>query len=175
MERNMINRLTEALAILCVVAAAVILVRTAGVSPVDRPLAALSVQEVAAPDVARFQLLLDEARRQVDTNRDPTEILTRLKGDFPGRHEVWALSARDEESKGLQAKALASYARAVKLQPDYMDERSDLFLGKRIEALTGSVMERLQSVRKERELDPGEKTLLKTAYFLKRRIAGGCE
>lgn len=173
--QTLIDRLTETLALFCIAAAVVILVHSAKISPVEGSLAGLTVQKVSEQDMDRFQSLLNDARRLVDTNRDPGTTLGVLKEEFPGRHEVWALAARHEESDGLKGVALVSYARAVKLQPGYLDEKSDFFLGKRIEALTDDVMDRMLMVRKKRALGEEEKKLMKTAYFLKRRIAGGCE
>ena len=111
----------------------------------------------------------------MDSNRDPGPFLEELEQAFPGRHETWALSARYRESRGQERDALTAYARAVRLQPDYLDERSGLFLGKRIEALTDKVMEELDRIRTGKGLDSAGKELLKTAYFVKRRLAGGCE
>jgi len=175
MSKHTINRLTEALAILCVAAAIITLVLSGRVSPVEGSLAGLQVQTVSDQDMGRFQALLNDARRLADTNRDPEPLLLELKGNFPGRHEVWALSARFAESEGREGEALTAYARAVRLQPDYLDEKSGLFLGKRIEALTGKIMTELMAARNSQGLDGTGKELLKTVYFLKRRLAGGCE
>jgi cytochrome c-type biogenesis protein CcmH/NrfG len=175
MNRTFINRLTEALALLCVAAAVFTLVNSARVPAVEGPLAGFKAQAVPDQDVERFHDLLRQTRRLADANGDPEPLLLELKGDFPGRHEVWALTARHSESEGRDPEALTAYARAVRLQPDYLDERSGLFLGKRIEVLTARVMDELNTARSDRGLDSDGKELLKTAYFLKRRLAGGCE
>ncbi len=175
MNKRTVDRITEALAILCVAAAVITMTVSARVPAVEGSLADLRVQTVSDQDMSRFQNLLQEARRLVDTNRDPEPLLQELKENFPGRHEVWALTARYSEFKGLDSEALNAYARAVRLQPDYLDERSSLFLGKRIEVLTVRVMGELDAARSVQGLDSAGKKLLKTAYFLKRRLAGGCE
>ena len=175
MNRKSVDRITEALAILCVAAAVITLTVSARVPVVEGSLADLRVQTVSDQDMSRFQNLLQEARRLADTNRDPKPLLKELKGSFPGRHEVWALTARHAEAEGRDSEALTAYARAVRLQPDYLDERSSLFLGKRIEVLTVRVMGDLNAARSSQGLDGAGKELLKTAYFLKRRLAGGCE
>ena len=175
MNKNIIDRLTEALAVLCIAAAVITLVYSAGVTSVEGSLADLRVQTVSDQDMVRFHTLLGEARRLTDTNRDPEPLMQELKGSFPGRHEVWALAARHWEAEGQDSEALVAYARAVRLQPDYLDEGSELFLGKRIQALTVKVMGELDAARSNQGLDSTGKKLLKTAYFLKRRLAGGCE
>ena len=175
MSKHTVNRLTEALAVLCIAAAVITLVYSAGVPSVEGSLADLRVQTVSDQDMAMFQALLTEARRLTDTNRDPEPLLQELKASFPGRHEVWALAARHWEAEGQDNEALVAYARAVRLQPDYLDEGSELFLGKRIQALTVKVMGELDAARSSQGLDSAGKSLLKTAYFLKRRLAGGCE
>lgn len=175
MKRISVDRLTEVLALLCVSTALITLTYSAGVPAADGSLAQLKVQTVADQDMAGFHTMLQEARRKVDSNRDPGQLLARLQESFPGRHEVWALTARHSESEGRDRDALAAYGRAVRLQPDYLDEKSGLYLGKRIETLTAKVMDDLRATRSSGELDRTGKELLKTAYFLKRRLAGGCE
>ena len=175
MNKRTVDRFTEALALLCVAAALVVLTNWSRVPAAEGSLADLRVQTVSDQDVVRFHSLLDEARRLADTNRDPEPVLKELKGSFPGRHEVWALAARHSESVGSDNEALVAYARAVRLQPEYMDKKSGLFLGKRIEVLTLRVMGELDTARNSGDLDSAGKNLLKTAYFLKRRLAGGCE
>ncbi len=175
MNKTLVDRITEALAILCVAAALVVLTTWSRVPAAEGSLAGLRIQTVSDQDMEKFHALLQEARRLADTNRDPEPVLQELKGSFPGRHEVWALAARYSESEGRDGDALAAYARVVRLQPDYLDKKSGLFLGKRIEVLTERVMGELDAAKSSRELDNAGKKLLKTAYFLKRRLAGGCE
>jgi cytochrome c-type biogenesis protein CcmH/NrfG len=175
MKRILVNRLTEFLAILCIAAAVITLIYSARVPAVEGSLADLRVQTVSDQDMVKFHALLGKARLLADTNRDPGALLQELKGNFPGRHEVWALTARHWEAVGSDSEALAAYARAVRLQPDYLDEKSGLFLGKRIEALTARVMGELNAARNKQGLDNAGEELLRTAYFLKRRLAGGCE
>ena len=175
MKRKIVDRLTEALAVLCIAAAVITLVYSARVPTVEGSLSDMRVQTVSEQDMVRFHTLLGEARRLTDTNGDPEPLVQELKGSFPGRHEVWAIAARYQEAEGQDSEALVAYARAVRLQPDYLDEGSELFLGKRIQALTVKVMGELDAARSSQGLDSAGKDLLKTAYFLKRRLAGGCE
>ena len=175
MNKRLVDRFTEALAILCIAAAVITLTVSARAPAEGGSLADLRVQTVSDHEIERFHSLLNEARRLTDTNRDPEHLMQELKGSFPGRHEVWALAARHWEAEGQDSEALLAYARAVRLQPDYLDEGSALFLGKRIEVLTVKVMGELDAARSSQGLDSAGKKLLKTAYFLKRRLAGGCE
>ncbi len=175
MNSKIVDRLTETLAALCVAAAVITLTVSARVPAAEGSLAGLRIQTVSDQDMERFQTLLQEARRLADTNRDPEPVLQELKESFPGRHEVWALTARYSESEGRDGDALAAYARAVRLQPEYLDKKSGLFLGKRIKVLTERVMGELDAAKSSQELDSAGKKLLKTAYFIKRRLAGGCE
>lgn len=175
MNRKIIDRTTELFVLICLAAAIAILTLSARTGPAAGSLAALTVQTVGEQDMEKFRSLLREARQLVDTNLDPDPVLGDLERLFPGRHETWALAGRYAESMGLDSEALAAYARAVRLQPDYLDEGSGLFLGRRIEALTDRVMDDLVRVRKAGGLDAAGKEMLKTAYFLRRRLAGGCE
>jgi hypothetical protein len=67
------------------------------------------------------------------------------------------------------------YARAVRLQPDYLDDGSPLYLGARIEGVTDRELARLRAKKSAEGLAGDERDMIKAAYFLVRRIAGGCE
>lgn len=174
MSKQTIDRITEILVVLCVAAALVVLSGRSRVPDDKGFLAGLRVQEVGDQDLERFRALIREVRRKVDSNIEPGQTMIQLKKDYPGRHEVWAVSARHEESVGRDGPAVVSYARAVRLEPDYLDENSILYLGRRIEGIVDRIMEDLLEAR-DNGLDEEGKVQLKAAYFLKRRLAGGCE
>ncbi len=175
MRKTTVNRLTEALTALCVALAAFTLLAAAHTPSARGSLADLRVQRMTDTQWARFQDLFSEARRLVDGNGDADVLLAELQDLFPGRHEVWALSARRLEAQGLEDRALLAYARAVRLDPHYLEEGADLYLGRRIERITHRVMDRLTSQRSRAGLGPEEEQVLKAGYFLRRRLAGGCE
>lgn len=174
MKKQIIDRITEALIVLCAAAALVVLGGWARGSGMEGSLAGLNVQEIEGQDLEEFRILVREVRRKVDSNVEPGLTLSRLLRDYPGRHEVWTVSARYEESAGREGSALVSYAHAVRLEPDYLDRNSDLYLGGRIVRVLDRAMEDLLKAR-DRGLDEQEKIQLEAAYFLKRRLAGGCE
>ncbi len=124
---------------------------------------------------ASFRKELDQVRLVVDSNGDAVDILEELKKKYPGRHEVWALSARFLEAVGENQQALSHYARAVRLDPGYFDKDSPIYLGHRIKSLNHNVFEDLILKKRRSGLSPGESEYLKIAYFLRRRLAGGCE
>jgi hypothetical protein len=76
---------------------------------------------------------------------------------------------------GEEPAALMDYARVVRLQPDYLDDGSPLYLGARIEGVTDRELTRLRGKKKAEGLTGEERKLIKAAYFLVRRLAGGCE
>lgn len=174
MRRNTVDRITEALVVICVAAALVILGISTRVPDEKAALADLKVQEVKGEDLDKFRLLISEARRKVDSNGEPGPAMTRLQKEYPGRHEIWAVSGRYEESVGRDGQAVVSYARAVRLEPDYLDVNSDLYLGRRIERTVDRVLEDLRGDRAH-GLDERDKVRIEASYFLKRRLAGGCE
>ncbi|MFV1956174.1 MAG: tetratricopeptide repeat protein [bacterium] len=138
-------------------------------------LAGARVKSMDPVESAYFKKELAQARLVVDGDGDAADILEELKKKYPGRHEVWALSARFLEVEGKNLEALSHYARAVRLNPNYIEEDSPIFLGHRIKSLTNNVLEDLILKKRRSGLSPGESEYLKIAYFLRRRMAGGCE
>lgn len=175
MDRNFVDRMIEAAALLCLAAAVVLLALSARAPEAGGSLADLRAQTLPAEELARYRILLREARTLVDSNGSAGGLLEELIEAYPGRHEVWALAGRFHEDQRRQGEALVAYARAVRLMPGYLDPLSGLYLGGRIEALTRSVMDHMEDLRAEGTLDSEERELLKTAYYIKRRLAGGCE
>ncbi len=138
-------------------------------------LAGARVKSLGPVESANFRKELAQARLVVDSNGDAVDILEELKKKYPGRHEVWALSARFLEAVGKNQQALSHYARAVRLDPGYFDKDSPIYLGHRIKSLNHNVFEDLILKKRRSGLSPGESEYLKIAYFLRRRLAGGCE
>jgi len=174
MSNKTVDRITEGLIVLCIAGAVVILGGVSNTHHADIALAGLRPQEVSRQDQERFRLMIREVRRKVDGNGDPGPSLARLVEGYPGRHEVWVVDARYLESAGRDGAALVSYARAVRLEPDYLDEGSELYLGRRIGEVLNRTMGDLLRAR-EHGLDEQQRIELDAAYFLERRLAGGCE
>jgi len=132
-------------------------------------------QSIPPDERLAFEKGLNDARILVDSNGDANATLLTLQRRYPGRHEVWSLSGRYRENVGDEATAIMSYARAIRLNGDYLDERSPICLAGRVEPLVDRSFVRLKDIKKARGLSVEEKDLLKAVYFLRRRLAGGCE
>jgi tetratricopeptide (TPR) repeat protein len=76
---------------------------------------------------------------------------------------------------GLIAESLTSYRQALDHEPDYIDKKSPLFVGKDIKRHVDEAQEKLQ---REATLKPGDASIKKALdelLYVKRRLAGGCE
>ena len=133
------------------------------------------IQSIPSDERLAFEKGLNDARVLVDSNGDAEAALLTLQRRYPGRHEVWSLSGRYRESLGEESAAINSYARAIRLNGDYLDERSPICLAGRVEPLVERSFARLKDAKRARALTQEEKNLLKAVYFLRRRLAGGCE
>jgi tetratricopeptide (TPR) repeat protein len=77
--------------------------------------------------------------------------------------------------QGRLADGIHNYRRAVEMEPDYVDERTPLFIGDEIKEV---VEEGREKFGREKALKPEDKEVrkaLKDIYYLQSRIAGGCE
>ena len=77
--------------------------------------------------------------------------------------------------QGNLGNCIHSYRRAVEMEPDYVDERTPLFIGTKIKKL---VTEGREKFGREKSLKPKDKEVrkvLKDIYYLQSRLAGGCE
>jgi len=133
------------------------------------------IQSIPPEERLAFEQGLNDARILVDSNGDVEAALTDLRDRYSGRYEVWSLSGRYWESVGDEPGAIMDYARAVQLNGDYLDDRSSIYLGGRIQRLVDRSFVSLTERKRDQGLTGEEKNLLKTVYFLRRRLAGGCE
>ncbi len=119
---------------------------------------------------------LDRVRALVDGNdagaREATALLT---AEFPRDAAGWELKARFHQGAGERPEAVLAWARAVREEPELADEGGARFRGDLIEALAEEEFARLRAARSRGALAPGEKQELEAVYYLRRRLAGGCE
>jgi len=83
--------------------------------------------------------------------------------------------ARLHYQQGKIAAAIHSYRMAVDSEPDYVDEKTPLFLGSEIMDLITEARGKLKREKKLKPNDAGINLALEDVYYLQRRIAGGCE
>ncbi len=76
--------------------------------------------------------------------------------------------------KQEQIRAMPAYKAAVDLNPDYLDKKTGMFQGKKLNV---AVTEALDEVDRKIRANPADKSMKKNRkliYYLKRRIAGSC-
>jgi tetratricopeptide (TPR) repeat protein len=94
---------------------------------------------------------------------------------YPQRPRSHVYMAQLHLKQGELAMAIHEYRRAVEMEPDYVDERTPLFIGNEIKEL---VVEAREKFGREKKLRPQDKTVkiaLNDVYYLQSRLAGGCE
>jgi tetratricopeptide (TPR) repeat protein len=94
---------------------------------------------------------------------------------YPQRPRSHVYMAQLHLKQGELAIAIHEYRRAVEMEPDYVDERTPLFIGNEIKEL---VVEAREKFGREKKLRPQDKTVkiaLNDVYYLQSRLAGGCE
>lgn len=71
---------------------------------------------------------------------------------------------------------IINYSQAIKLHPDFVDKKSEDFLGRGKKELKPYVDKAIAlSRKKEFKNQPNYKKVLRNLYYLQRRMAGGCE
>jgi tetratricopeptide (TPR) repeat protein len=94
---------------------------------------------------------------------------------YPDKPRAHVYLAQLYLEQGGLGDAIHSYRQAVEMEPDYVDERTPLFIGDKIRGL---VTEGREKFAREKALKPEDKEIkmaLEDIYYLQSRLAGGCE
>jgi tetratricopeptide (TPR) repeat protein len=106
------------------------------------------------------------------------EAMAEVKGimeNYPEKPTSYVYLGRMHFKQGELAQSIAYYRQAVEMEPDYVDERTPLFIGEEIKEI---VEEGREKFGREKELKPDDQQVrdaLKHIYYLQSRLAGGCE
>ncbi len=101
--------------------------------------------------------------------------LTVIMKEHPEKSLSYVYLAQLYLKQGKLRDAIHGYRLAVEMEPDYVDERTPLFIGDEIKEL---VTEGREKFSREKALKPKDKEVrkaLKDVYYLQSRLAGGCE
>jgi len=107
-----------------------------------------------------------------------TKAMAKLKDimkRYPEKSLSYVYLAQLYLEQGELADSIHNYRRAVEMEPDYVDERTPLFIGDKIKEL---VTEGREKLGREKALKPKDREVrkaLKDVYYLQSRLAGGCE
>jgi tetratricopeptide (TPR) repeat protein len=107
-----------------------------------------------------------------------TEAMAELRdvmARYPEKPRSYVYLAQLYLEQGKLGDAIHHYRQAVEMEPDYVDDRTPLFIGDKIKGL---VTEGREKFAREKALKPKDKRIkmaLKDIYYLQSRLAGGCE
>jgi tetratricopeptide (TPR) repeat protein len=94
---------------------------------------------------------------------------------YPERPRSYVYLAQLYLAQGKLGDAIHNYRQAVEMEPDYVDERTPLFIGDKIKDLVTEGREKFAREKALKPKDKGVKLALKDVYYLQSRLAGGCE
>lgn len=106
------------------------------------------------------------------------EAMAKLKEimkKYPEKSLSYVYMAQLYLEQGNMGDSIHNYRQAVEMEPDYVDDRTPLFIGDKIKKL---VTEGRKKFGREKTLRPKDKEVRKTIddiYYLQSRLAGGCE
>lgn len=155
--------------------ASVSLAVSGGVTGVRENMQLARVQAVP-PDAATLQAI-QTAKLQLESGqvRECIDGLKPLENKCPTLGDVHALLGQAYARALDYPSAVREYRMALLIDPDYVDNKSYKFIGKRIKA---AVRDCLPDFRSQVKANPDDKkaaAALKDALYLERMIAGGCE
>jgi tetratricopeptide (TPR) repeat protein len=112
-------------------------------------------------------------------NKKYTETITAAENILklePEEPFAYLYLARAYREQGNIDQGIINYSRAIKLHPDFVDKKSEDFLGRERKELKPYVNQAIiYSKSEEFRSKPNYKEVLKHLYYLQRRMAGGCE
>ena len=101
--------------------------------------------------------------------------LQKVQEEHPDNPRSLIYQARLQYDTGKMVDAISSYRQAVESEPDFIDKKTPLFIGKVIMHDLTASKEKLVREKRLRPKDKEIKKALDELLYLQRRVAGGCE
>jgi len=98
-----------------------------------------------------------------------------IKKANPGLSRSYVYLAEFYGSLGEMAQMIHNYRKAIEMEPDYIDKKTPLFIGKTIKKAVIEQKKVFERAIRTNRKDATIRTALKDVYYLQRRLAGGCE
>ena len=135
--------------------------------------AAALAHSVAVTDIENRS---DEIKRLMEGNSlNKAELLvTELIQRYPFEGEPRMLLGDIFMRKQDPVKAILEYKEAVDLNPDYLDKKTPLFQGKKLNVAVKEAVIEIEKKIKDNPDNEMIKNYRKDIYYLQRKIAGGC-
>jgi len=116
-----------------------------------------------------------EQLRSVGSNQEALLKLDELNRKYPGEAHGHILQGLILQDMGAPDEAVASFVEGIKLNGDYVDDKSPLARRQEIQRLVDSSV---KGISARAAANPGNRTLaslVQKVNYLKSRLAGGCE
>ncbi len=129
---------------------------------------------------ARLAFLTDlyqsvEDLRREGKNQQALLTLEEIARDYPGEAHGLILRGAILREMGVLERAVDSYVEAVRLNGEYVDERSPLSRRTEIRQMVDEGVTRLRTRLETQGENPSLLEALRKVYYLQSRLAGGCE
>ena len=103
------------------------------------------------------------------------EVLEKVRKEHPDNPRSFIYQAQLHYNTGNIIEAISSYRQAVDREPDFIDNKTPLFIGKSIMDDLTAAKEQLLQEKEVRPEDTAIQQALDELLALQRRAAGGCE
>ena len=102
-------------------------------------------------------------------------MLEQLNRNYAGEAHGFILQGMILHEMGVLDRAAASFVRGLRINGDYVDQRSPLTRRAQIQALVDEGHDRLAARARANPDNPSIVAALRNVYYLQSRLAGGCE
>lgn len=177
---NVLNSVTSISLILLIAVTAVMLIQH-GTAAKQEKGANISRKELAEEmyrkRLAQDKKIYKEVKRLFGMRQYSAaqKILQKVQREHPDNPRSFIYQARLQYNTGKVVEAISSYRQAIEKEPDFVDNRTPLFIGK---AIMDDLMAAKESFVQELKARPDHKEVRKALdelLYLQRRVAGGCE
>jgi tetratricopeptide (TPR) repeat protein len=164
------------LAAAALLAGAAVYYGASGGADAAKPRAAYAKTCVAAPSPELIQKV-EAARLLMEAGQVKESVgsLTALEAANPASGEVHALLGQGYSRLLDYPSAVREFRLALLIDPDYIDNKSPRFIGKRIKAAVKEGMPQFTDALRKNPGDDKAKAAMTDAKYLERMLAGGCE
>ncbi|MGA1870006.1 MAG: tetratricopeptide repeat protein [bacterium] len=141
---------------------------------VDQPSISPIKNKILREEDQKIYKLVFEHEEKRDFQKALSEINNIIQNK-PDRAQSLVYQARLYRKQAMLGKSAQSYRRALEADSKFLDKNYYLFINKEVIALLSSAIPKFKREKNLKPNDSEVKQTLRDLYYLRRKVAGGCE